>query len=149
MSNNNSKLVKSLSSLLADSYVLYLKTQNYHWNVTGPNFASLHMLFMQQYTDLQTAIDLLAERIRALGHPAPGSFAAYNKLSSIKDASDNVPDANTMLQNLVNDQKTILKTALKALAEAKKIDDEATTSMISDRIDVHEKNAWMLESSIG
>lgn len=141
------KLTEELSKLLADSYTLYLKTQNYHWNVTGPQFASLHALFETQYTDLQTAVDDIAERIRALGKPAPGSFAAFSKLSSIEEANDNTPDANTMVQNLANDQRTIIKTAQSALKQAKEIDDEVSIGLIADRMTVHEKNAWMLDSS--
>lgn len=141
------KLAKALGNLLADSYVLYLKTQNYHWNVTGSNFAALHLLFEQQYTDLQAAVDVIAERIRALGHYAPGSFGIYSKMTNITEAGDKVPNANGMLKNLAKDQQAILKTAQKALDEAKKADDEVTVSLISDRMTIHEKNAWMLESS--
>ena len=148
MAADKKSVKDALEKLLADSYILYLKTQNYHWNVTGPNFAALHLLFEQQYTDLQLAVDTIAERIRALGYFAPGSFAAYSKLANIKEAGGNTPDANTMLKNLAKDQETIVKTSLKVLEAARAADDEITISLISDRMTIHEKNAWMLESSI-
>ncbi len=142
------KVVENLRSLLADNYTLYLKTQNFHWNVTGPNFQSLHTLFMAQYTDLFNANDLIAERIRALGSKAPGSFTAFGKLTSIKEAGENV-SAKEMINQLIKDQTIIIKT-LKKLADAADLaNDEVTEGLAVDRMEIHEKNRWMLEASVG
>ena len=140
------KLIDALKDVLIDSYALYLKTQNYHWNVTGPSFQSLHMLFETQYTDLAAAIDEIAERIRALGAKAPGSFAAYKK-TRIKDGDENAT-ADAMVQGLYDDQNTIVSTLKKALEVAQAEDDEVTIGLVVDRMTVHEKNAWMLKSSL-
>ena len=141
------KVIENLKTLLADNYTLYLKTQNFHWNVTGPNFQSLHQLFMDQYTDLFNANDAIAERIRSLGSKAPGSFSAFLKLSSIKEAGENL-SAKEMLSQLVKDQGTIIKTLKKVAAAAAEADDEVTEGIAVDRIEIHEKNRWMLESSL-
>ena len=136
-----------LSQLLADSYVLYLKTHNFHWNVTGPMFNSLHLLFEQEYTELALAIDEIAERIRALGHPAPGSFRAYAELASVEEA-EGVPSAEEMVGQLAADQLTVVATARRVLAEAEKAGDAPTVDLLTRRMEVHEKNAWMLRSSL-
>lgn len=145
MSNS---LVAKLKVVLADNYTLYLKTQNFHWNVTGANFSSLHALFQGQYTDLFAANDDIAERIRALGEFAPGSFEQFLKLTTIKEAKSTPASANEMLKELAKDQKTILASINAALEEAKAGNDEATTDLLIGRIAVHEKNAWMLNSSL-
>ncbi len=138
---------QELKLVLADSYALFLKTQNYHWNVTGPNFKSLHELFELQYDDLFAAIDEIAERIRTLGDKAPGSFSKYAEITSIKEGDENKP-ADQMVTELVEDQALIIKTLNKALKISQGNDDEVTIGMIIDRIAIHEKNAWMLRSSI-
>lgn len=144
MSHN---IAKSLESALADSYVLFLKTQNFHWNVTGPNFKSLHLMFEEQYNDLFLAVDLIAERIRALGSKAPANFSKYNKLTKIKDGNEEL-SANLMVKELASDQKVIIKTLTKVLQESQHIGDEVTAEIMTDRIKAHEKNAWMLNSSL-
>jgi len=138
-------IAKGLSKLLADSYTLYLKTHNYHWNVTGPMFNTLHLMFEQQYTELATAVDLIAERIRALGHPAPGSYKAYASLTSIKE-EDGVPDATEMIRQLVIGQEAVTRTARELLPAVDKASDEPTADLLTQRMQVHEKNAWMLRS---
>ncbi len=143
----NKNVSDSLKVALADSYVLYLKTQNFHWNVTGPNFKSFHMMFEEQYNDLFAAVDLIAERIRAIGDKAPGSFAKYATLTNIKEGDENL-DASSMIKELASDQEVIAKTLTKALQEAQKIDDEVTAGIVTDRIEIHQKNAWMLKSSL-
>jgi starvation-inducible DNA-binding protein len=136
-----------LNKLLADTYLLYLKTQNYHWNVTGPMFQSLHQLFENQYTEQAKAIDLIAERIRALGEFAPGSFVAFSKISSIKEESG-VPSASEMIHNLVHANETVLSCAKNIIALSDSCEDEVTADFMIDRMQVHEKNAWMLRSLI-
>ena len=143
----NKKIADLLKIALADSYVLYLKTQNYHCNVTGSHFKSLHLMFEDQYNDLFEAVDLIAERIRALGEKAPGSFAQYNKLSSIKEGDEDLSDMS-MVKDLAQDQDTIVKTLMNVLHHAQKGDDEVTASIVTDRIEIHQKNAWMLNSSL-
>lgn len=143
----NAQLTKSLKTCLADSYVLYLKTQNYHWNVTGPNFKSLHSMFEEQYNDLFAAIDLIAERIRALGEKAPGTYTKYIELTNIKEGNEEL-EANSMVKDLAQDQDTIVKTLTNLLQESQKVGDEVSASIAADRIEVHQKNAWMLNSSI-
>ncbi len=145
MSNN--LLIDSLKRLLADSYVLYLKTQNYHWNVTGSNFKSLHDLFQIQYEDLAIAIDDIAERIRSLGEYAPGSFSEYNDLASIKEVVEN-KSSGDMLRDLSSDQTKIIDSLKSVLKAAQNVDDEVTIGLVTDRMSVHEKNKWMLESSL-
>ena len=143
----NKKTIDSLQIALADSYVLYLKTQNYHWNVTGPNFKSLHLMFEEQYNDLFAAVDLLAERIRALGVKAFGSFAKYSKLTNIKEGDENL-SADKMVKELATDQEVIIKSLTNVLKEAQNVGDEVTAGIVTDRIEIHQKNAWMLQSSL-
>lgn len=139
------EIVKGLSHLLADSYTLYLKTHNFHWNVTGPMFNTLHLMFEAQYTELALAVDLCAERIRSLGMFAPGSYAQFGKLTSIKEA-DGVPKAEEMIKQLVAGHEAVAKTARKVFPAAEAGDDEATCDLLTQRIQIHEKTAWMLRS---
>ncbi len=134
-----------LSRLLADTYVLYLKTHNFHWNVEGPMFQTLHQMFMVQYTEAWNAIDPIAERIRALGHYAPGSYKQYAKLTSVKEA-DGVPKAQQMVRQLIEGQETVARTARSVLPLAEKANDQPTLDLLTQRLDIHEKNAWMLRS---
>lgn len=139
------KIAEGLSRMLADSYTLYLKTHNFHWNVTGPMFQTLHLMFMTQYNESWLAIDVLAERIRALGYPAPGSYKEFASLTSIKD-SDGVPNAKEMIRQLVAGQESVVRTAREVLPIAEKAGDQPTVDLLSARMEVHEKNAWMLRS---
>ena len=139
------KIAEGLSKVLADSYTLYLKTHNYHWNVTGPMFQTLHLMFEEQYTELATAVDDLAERIRALGAYAPGSYAAYAKLSSIEESED-VPRAQEMIEQLIHGHETVAKTARSVFPAAEEGSDEVTADLLTQRMTVHEKTAWMLRS---
>jgi starvation-inducible DNA-binding protein len=141
-------VAEGLSRLLADSYAVYLKTHGYHWNVRGPNFASLHALFMEQYTEMWTAIDEVAERIKALGATAPQGYGAFGKLSGIRDG-DPEQDANAMLAELSKDHETLIRTARSILPAAQEGGDEVTTGLIADRLTAHEKHAWMLRASLG
>jgi starvation-inducible DNA-binding protein len=134
-----------LARLLADSYTLYLKTHNFHWNVTGPMFNTLHLMFEQQYTELALAVDLIAERIRALGEPAPGSYAQFGKLSSVPEETG-VPQADDMVRQLVEAQETVIRTARSAFPAADAAGDQATMDLLTQRLQVHEKTAWMLRS---
>lgn len=143
----DAKIVDGLSKLLAESYTVYLKTQNYHWNVKGPQFHSLHAMFMQQYTELAEAVDVIAERIRALGAAAPGTFAQYQKLSGITQ-TEGVPPASDMVRELAKDQRTLVKTAQELFKPAQEAGDEATYDLLVQRVQIHEKNAWMLDSSL-
>lgn len=138
-------IAQGLSRLLADTYTLYLKTHNFHWNVTGPMFNTLHLMFEGQYTEMQAAVDEIAERIRALGSFAPGSFAKYHDLSSIKE-EDGVPKAENMIKQLVLGQEAVVKTARSILGIATKADDQPTVDLLTRRMEIHEKNAWMLRS---
>jgi starvation-inducible DNA-binding protein len=140
-------VAQALSRLLADSYTLYLKTHNYHWNVTGPMFTTLHTLFEQEYQDLALAVDDIAERIRALGHPAPGSYTAFAKLAKVKEATE-VPSAEEMVRQLVADQETVTEAARGVVEAAGKVGDDASEDLAIQRIQVHEKNAWMLRSHL-
>jgi starvation-inducible DNA-binding protein len=144
-SGNREKIVKGLSALLADSYTLYLMTHNFHWNVTGPQFNSLHNMFMLQYTEQWNALDLIAERIRALGHPAPGTYKEFVKLASIKEV-EGVPKATDMIRLLVAAQETTARTARKLFPQVNKADDQPTADLLTQRLEVHEKTAWMLRS---
>ncbi|NWG74949.1 MAG: DNA starvation/stationary phase protection protein [Rubrivivax sp.] len=135
-----------LSKLLADTYTLYLTTHNFHWNVTGPMFNTLHAMFMAQYTELWNAVDPIAERIRALGHPAPGSYAQYGQLSSIPDAPAEPPKALEMVRILVAGHEAVARTARSVFALAAKADDQPSADLLTQRLDVHEKTAWMLRS---
>jgi starvation-inducible DNA-binding protein len=137
-----------LSKLLADTYAVYLKTHGYHWNVRGPYFASLHALFMGQYTEMWAAIDEVAERIRALGGLAPMGYGAFAKLSAIKDG-DPAKTAEEMLAELVADHEALIATARAALPAAQEAGDEVTTGLVTDRLAAHEKHAWMLRTSLG
>jgi starvation-inducible DNA-binding protein len=139
------KLAGELSKLLADSYTLYLKTHNFHWNVTGPMFQTLHLMFEQQYVELATAVDQIAERIRSLGAPAPASYAAFAKLSTVKDAED-VPAATEMIRELVEGHETVIRTARNIIPAADEAHDEATADLVTQRLQLHEKTAWMLRS---
>jgi starvation-inducible DNA-binding protein len=141
------EIADGLSRLLADTYTLYLKTHNYHWNVTGPMFQTLHTMFEQQYTELATAVDEVAERIRALGHPAPGSYAAFAKLSSVHEA-EGTPSAEDMVRDLVSGNETVAKTARSIFDAADEGKDEATADLLTQRMSVHEKTAWMLRSLV-
>jgi len=140
------EIAEGLGRVLADTYTLYLKTHNFHWNVTGPMFNTLHTMFMQQYTDLWTSLDLIAERIRALGHPAPGSYAAFAKLASIPDAPADVPPALEMVRLLVEGNEAVARTARNLVAAADKAGDQPTLDLLTQRLDFHEKTAWMLRS---
>lgn len=137
------KIADALSRMLADSYMLYLKTHNFHWNVTGPMFQTLHTMFMTQYTEQWTALDAIAERIRALGFPAPGSYTQYAKLTSINEETG-VPTAHEMIQQLVTGQETVTRTAREAFKVADSADDQPTADLLTQRMEIHEKNAWML-----
>ena len=139
------KIADGLSRLLADTYTLYLKTHNFHWNVTGPMFNTLHLMFEAQYNELALAVDLIAERIRALGFPAPGTYSAYSKLSSIKE-TDGVPNADQMIALLVQGQEAVARTARAIFPAVEKASDEPTADLLTQRLQVHEKTAWMLRS---
>ena len=141
-------IAEGLSRLLADSYTLYLKTHNYHWNVTGPQFGSLHTMFEQQYTELALAVDEIAERIRSLGIRAPGSYAEFAKLTSIKEATG-AETAADMIRQLVTGQETVVRTARQAFPVADEASDEPTADLLTQRMQSHEKNAWMLRSMLG
>jgi starvation-inducible DNA-binding protein len=148
--NDRRSIAEGLSRLLADTYTLYLKTHSFHWNVTGPMFHSLHQMFETQYTELAGAVDQIAERIRALGMPAPGSYAEFSKLSSIKEAegANRVPDAEEMIRQLVAGQEAVVRTAREIFPTAEAANDEATSNLLADRMEIHEKNAWMLRSML-
>ncbi len=139
------KIATGLSRVLADSYTLYLKTHNFHWNVTGPMFQTLHLMFETHYTELAVAVDDIAERIRALGHPAPGTYKAFEKLSSIP-MEDGVPKATDMIRSLVKGHEAVAKTARTAFVDADAAGDEPTADLLTQRMQVHEKTAWMLRS---
>jgi starvation-inducible DNA-binding protein len=141
-------IADGLARLLADTYTLYLKTHNFHWNVTGPQFNSLHLMFETQYTELALAVDLIAERIRALGEPAPGSYSAYAKLSSIVEA-DGVPAAEAMVRILAEDQLAVVRTARAVFPLADEARDEPTADLLTQRMQIHEKTAWMLRANLG
>jgi starvation-inducible DNA-binding protein len=144
-SEQRQKIADGLSRLLADSYTLYLKTHNYHWNVTGPQFSSLHTLFEQQYTELAVAVDDIAERIRSLGIRAPGSYEEFAKLTSVDEAGGG-ESADDMIRQLVTGQETIVRTAREAFPAADEANDEPTADLLTQRMQSHEKNAWMLRS---
>jgi starvation-inducible DNA-binding protein len=139
------KIAEGLSALLADSYTLYLMTHNFHWNVTGPQFNSLHTMFMNQYTEQWNALDIIAERIRSLGFPAPGTYKEFVKLASIKEV-EGVPKANDMIRHLVAAQEATARTARKLFPVVDEANDQPTADVLTQRIDVHEKTAWMLRS---
>ena len=139
------KIVEGLSRLLADSYTLYLMTHNFHWNVTGPMFSSLHAMFMEQYTEQWNALDIIAERIRALGFPAPGTYKQFNDLATIKEV-EGVPTAEEMIRYLVNAQDATARNARDLFHVVDEVNDQPTADVLTQRIDVHEKTAWMLRS---
>ena len=141
-------IAAGLSKLLADTYTLYLKTHNFHWNVTGPQFNSLHLMFEGQYTELALAVDLIAERIRALGEPAPGSYSAFAKLATIAEAEGN-PSATDMVRILAEDQLAVVRTARSVFPLADAANDEPTADLLTQRMQVHEKTAWMLRANLG
>ncbi len=143
--NDRLKIVEGLSKLLADSYTLYLMTHNFHWNVTGPMFNTLHVMFMQQYTEQWTALDLIAERIRALGCPTPGTYKEFVKLASIQEI-DGVPKALDMVRHLVAAQEATARTARSLFPVADNANDQPTADLLTQRLEVHEKTAWMLRS---
>ncbi len=141
-------IAQGLSRLLADTYTLYLKTHNYHWNVTGPMFNTLHQMFMTQYTELGLAVDEIAERIRALGEFAPGSYRAYSTLTSIQEEEE-VPAAEEMLRRLVQGQEAVVRTARELFPTVEEANDQPTADLLTRRMDIHEKTAWMLRSMLG
>jgi starvation-inducible DNA-binding protein len=139
------EIVSGLSRLLADSYTLYLQTHNFHWNVTGPMFQTLHLMFETQYTELALAVDLIAERIRALGFPAPATYAEFAELSSIKEVKG-VPTAEKMIETLVRGQEAVTRTARSIFDVVDRTHDEPTADLLTQRMQLHEKTAWMLRS---
>ena len=139
-------ITDGLSKLLANTYTLYLTTHNFHWNVTGPMFNTLHLMFMEQYTELWNAVDPIAERIRSLGFPAPGSYAQFGALSSIKDVPADPPQALEMVRILVEGHEAVARTARGIFPAAEKASDEPTADLLTQRLAVHEQTAWMLRS---
>ena len=138
-------ITDGLARLLADTYTLYLKTHNYHWNVTGPMFQTLHLMFETQYSELALAVDLIAERIRALGAPAPGSYREFGTLSAVPEDEDH-PDASEMIRRLVAGQETVARTARSLFPIVEQAHDEPTADLLTQRLQIHEKTAWMLRS---
>jgi len=139
------KIAEGLSGLLADSFTLYLMTHNFHWNVKGPMFNTLHQMFMEQYTEQWNALDIIAERIRALGHPAPGTYKEFVRLASIEEV-EGVPSATEMIRHLVAAQEATARTARKLFPLVNEADDQPTADLLTQRLEVHEKTAWMLRS---
>jgi starvation-inducible DNA-binding protein len=139
------QIAKGLGRLLSDTYTLYLQTHNFHWNVTGPMFQTLHLMFETQYTELALAVDLIAERIRALGSPAPGTYADFTRLASIRETKG-VPKATDMIRILVDGQEAVVRTARGIFPVAEKAGDQATLDLLTQRMQLHEKTAWMLRS---
>ena len=142
---NRKKLADGLSRLLADTYTLYLKTHNFHWNVKGPMFQTLHLMFETHYNELALAVDLIAERIRALGHVAPGSYKAFAKLSSIRE-EDGAPAAVAMIRSLLKGHEAVARTARSVFPIAEAAHDQPTADLLTQRLQIHEKTAWMLRS---
>jgi starvation-inducible DNA-binding protein len=145
---DRSAIAQGLSRVLADTYTLYLTTHNFHWNVTGSMFNTLHAMFMQQYTDLWGSVDLIAERIRALGHFAPGSYADFGRLASVPDAPAQPPKALEMVRVLVTGHEAVARTARELVPVAEKAGDQPTLDLLTQRLDFHEKTAWMLRSML-
>ena len=141
------KIAGGLSKVLADTYTLYLKTHNFHWNVTGPMFQTLHLMFEQHYNELALAVDLVAERIRALGYPAPGTYKQFASLSSIKE-EDGVPKAQEMIKLLVEGHEAVARTARTVFKSAEEANDQPTCDLLTQRLQIHEKTAWMLRSRL-
>jgi starvation-inducible DNA-binding protein len=144
---NREAIAEGLSRLLADSYTLYLKTHNYHWNVTGPMFNTLHLMFEEQYTELAAAVDEIAERIRALGIKAPGSYVEFSRLTSIVEGSGD-ESAEEMIRQLATGQETVVRTGREVFPAADAAHDEPTADLLTQRMQIHEKNAWMLRSML-
>ena len=144
---DRAKIAEGLAQLLADSYTLYLKTHNYHWNVEGPLFNTLHLMFEQHYNELATAVDEIAERIRALGVKAPGSYAAFGQRTTIAEGTGE-ESAEDMIRELVKGQEAVARTAREAFAAAEAANDEPTADLLTQRMQIHEKNAWMLRSML-
>ena len=142
---NREEIAGSLKALLADSYTLYLQTHNFHWNVTGPRFRDLHLMFEEHYTELAVAVDDIAERIRTLDVAAPGTYKEFARLSSIEEV-DGVPSAEDMVDTLTRSHEQVVKTCRAALKVAQQGDDESTAALVSDRMRIHEKTAWMLRA---
>ncbi|MFP3914729.1 MAG: Dps family protein [Actinomycetota bacterium] len=140
------EIAQGLSRLLADTYTLYVKTHGYHWNVTGPMFRSLHLMFEEQYVELREAVDEIAERIRALGHFAPGSYAEFAKLTAVGE-EEGAPEALDMVRNLVEGHETVIRTARELVKVAEEAGDAATADLATERLEVHEKTAWMLRAT--
>ncbi len=145
--SDRNDIAQGLAKLLADSYTLYLKTHNFHWNVTGPMFSTLHTLFETQYTELATAVDEIAERIRTLGVAAPGSYKQFSELSTIEEETA-VPKAEEMIKQLIVGQETIIQTAREIFPLVEKANDEPSADLLTQRMQIHEKNAWMLRSHL-
>jgi starvation-inducible DNA-binding protein len=145
--SDRKEIAQGISKLLADTYTLYLKTHYFHWNVTGPMFNSLHLMFETQYTELAIAVDDIAERIRALDEYAPGTYSQFAKLSSIPESKD-VPNATQMIKELVEGHEAVCRTARSVFPAANKADDEATADLVTQRLQIHEKTAWMLRSML-
>ena len=145
---NRLAIAEGLSHLLADSYTLYLKTHNFHWNVTGPLFNTLHVMFEQQYQELAPAVDEIAERIRALGVAAPGSYAQFSELTKIQEQTT-VPNAQQMIEQLVKDHEAVARTAREVFPTAEAANDEPSADLLTQRMQLHEKTAWMLRSMLG
>ena len=145
--NERQTIAEGLSRLLADTYTLYLKTHNFHWNVTGPMFNTLHLMFEAQYNELALAVDQIAERIRSLGFHAPGSYAAFAKLSSVPEA-EGTPSAEQMIQQLAEGQEIVVRTAREIFPAADQANDEPTADLLTQRMQIHEKTAWMLRSML-
>ena len=143
---DRAKIVESLSTVLADAFMVYLKTHNFHWNVTGPMFNTLHTMFMTQYTELWNAVDPVAERIRSLGHPAPGSYAQFSQLASVPDVPVTPPKALEMVRILVQGHEAVARTARELFPVADEASDEPTADLLTQRMTVHEQTAWMLRS---
>jgi starvation-inducible DNA-binding protein len=141
------EIASGLSKLLADTYTLYLKTHNFHWNVTGPMFQTLHLMFETQYTELADAVDLIAERIRALGFPAPGTYREFSELTSIQESRGALP-AEKMIEVLVQGQEAVVRTARSVFPIVDRVHDEPTADLLTNRMQVHEKTAWMLRSLV-
>jgi starvation-inducible DNA-binding protein len=141
------EIAHGLSRLLADTYLLYLKTHNFHWNVTGPQFHSLHEMFEEQYTELAQAVDTIAERIRTIGYQAPGSYSEFGELASVQETRG-APEAQEMVRLLVEGNETVVRTAREVLSAAERANDESTTDLLMKRMRTHEKTAWMLRSTV-
>ncbi len=145
---NRDDVAEGLKRLLADSYTLYLQTHNFHWNVTGPQFRELHLMFEEHYTELAVAVDDIAERIRTLGVAAPGTYRSFVELSTIEEV-DGVPSSEEMIKYLLHGHEQVVKTSRDVLAKAQNADDESTAALVGDRMRIHEKTAWMLRATLG